>query len=870
VSHDGTCAEISARACGEIPSLVVRLGHFPNDGTWLEVDATLHSSLPCDTTTMPARMIHARSCHAWSRHCDNLPQASKEARERLRSSSRTFGRSVMMRYLAFSLFVIFSSAAVAAQPHPAVGRIAGTVSDLTGGVIQGARIEVRRLDAPLVRSTQSDAQGGYVIEAVPPGRYEVSATAPGFQSVARTDVGVAAGVESSINFALEVAAVQMAVEVTAHSSRAPLRVETDPQQPRQPIPAHDGAEYLKTVPGFSVIRKGGTDGDPVLRGMAGSRLGILLDGENIFGGCGNRMDPPTAYVFPEAYDRITVLKGPQTVAHGPGNSAGVVLFERDRTAAPGLHLYASPTLGSFGRNDLVSDVKVEGQSAYLRAAATRTAMNDYHDGEGREVHSNYQRWSANAALGWTPNASTLLEVSTNLSDGEAAYADRAMDGVMFARENVGLRVEMRGLSPVVQRLEANAFYNYVDHVMDNYSLRTLKPTMMMPAPAVSNPDRRTVGSRIAASLALSDRTTGKVGFDWQANRHTVRNSANQLTDPYTAKTRNQDATFDNLGAFGELTQTLGTRQRLIGGARFDRWTGHDDRTMVMLGMSSSVANPTAGAERQETHASGFGRYEVELGATTTFFAGAGHTQRAPDYWELISKESTGSASAFGARPEQTTQIDTGVIYRRGGLSGSASVFTNTITDFLLIQSNYVKTAPGMPMGGMATAMTSRTTTVTRNIDASSWGGEASLAWAVTSRFNLDGSLAYVRGDNDTDALPLAQLPPVETRLGARYAADRWSLGGLTRLVGAQDRFALSQGNIVGQDLGPTDRFAVFSLNGSVRLHRVANLTMGVDNLLDATYAEFISRNGADVSGFVTTTRVNEPGRTLWIKLDLRR
>ena len=77
------------------------------------------------------------------------------------------------------------------------------------------------------------------------------------------------------------------------------------------MPAHDGADYLKTIPGFSVIRKGGTDGDPVFRGMAGSRLNILLDGEQILGGCGNRMDPPTAYVFPESYDKITVLKGPQ-------------------------------------------------------------------------------------------------------------------------------------------------------------------------------------------------------------------------------------------------------------------------------------------------------------------------------------------------------------------------------------------------------------------------------------------------------------------------------------------------------------------------------------------------------------------------------
>ena len=90
------------------------------------------------------------------------------------------------------------------------------------------------------------------------------------------------------------------IVVTAVHMRKPLEVTTDPSLPRQPLPAHDGADYLKTIPGFNVIRKGGTDGDPMFRGMAASRVNILLDGESLLGGCGMRMDPPTAYVFPEA------------------------------------------------------------------------------------------------------------------------------------------------------------------------------------------------------------------------------------------------------------------------------------------------------------------------------------------------------------------------------------------------------------------------------------------------------------------------------------------------------------------------------------------------------------------------------------------
>jgi iron complex outermembrane receptor protein len=785
-----------------------------------------------------------------------------------------------VRRVTLLALLAFVTPQLAAEEPPDTGRVVGVLTDPTGAVVPAATVEIRNLDSSHAQTSLTNAAGRYVFSAVSPGRYTIAAMAPGFEPAIREDFLVLPHVESVIDLDLEVGRTLVLVEVTAPAAARPLQVDTDPRQPRQPIPAHDGADYLKTIPGFSVIRKGGTDGDPVLRGMAGSRLGILLDGENILGGCGNRMDPPTAYAFPEAYDRITVLKGPQTVRHGPGNSAGIVLFEREQTVQPGFHVYASPTVGSFGRHDEVAEVKAAGHDVYLRASATRSAMSDYVDGSGWTVHSGYERWSTNGAFGWTPDSATRVEVSTAFSDGQAAYADRMMDGVRFSRRNLGAEVERRNVWRFVQILEAQAFYNYVDHVMDNYSLRPFVPSMTMPAPSASNPDRRTIGGRVASDLQLWGAATAHLGVDWQSNRHTVRSSSNATADPFETHPRAQDATFDNLGVYGELTQGFGARQRLIAGARIDRWTGRDTRRMVTVGMGSTAVNPTTGVHRREILTSSFARYERELSAAT-LYAGVGRAERAPDYWELVSKESRESLSAFNTRPEGTTQLDAGVMYRQGAVSGSVAMFLNGLSDFILIESNYAKpvASGASPMangtggstmgGGMSTAMGTRPATIARNVDASTWGGEASLAWDVTPRVTLDTSLAYVRGDNDTDRLPLAQLPPLEARLGLRYAADRWSMGALTRLVVAQTRFALNQGNIVGQDLGPTGSFGVFSVNGGWRIHRLAHLSAGVDNLFDATYAEFISRSGASVPGFTTTTRVNEPGRTLWIKLDLR-
>lgn len=650
--------------------------------------------------------------------------------------------------------------------------------------------------------------------------------------------------------------------VTAPRGDAPLTVTADPTAPAQPLPAHDGADVLKAIPGFSVVRKGGTDGDPVFRGMAGSRVVVALDGQCVLGGCGNRMDPPTAYAFPGAYDRVTILKGPQTVLHGAGNSAAVVLFENDplRYATPTVSLQSSLVAGSFGRFDALLDARAGRAEGYARVAGTFTRGDDYEDGSGREVHSAYERWSTNAAVAWTPDEHTTIELSGARSDGEAAYADRAMDGVKFDRENLGLKVKREAISDLVRSVELQLGYNYVDHLMDNFSLRDFTATAMMPAPAVSNPDRRTLGAKALVRLAPTATTAFALGVDHQENRHSVRSTSNQTTMPYEAKPRTRDAEFAQWGAFGELTQKFGDEHRVVGGFRLDRWRATDERSAIALGMAGSVANPTAGQRRSTELPSGFLRYERDLYAVPgTVYVGLGRSERFPDYWELIKNESASSVSAFRTPTEKTVQLDTGLGLRTAKWSLNASLFANRIDDFLLVQSGFVK-----PSGMMGT----RSATITRAVDAETWGGELSANYRLTAHWRADVTAAYTRGRNRTDGRPLAQIPPLEGRLALAYVESSWSAGALLRAVARQGRVAIGQGNIVGQDLGATPGFAVASLNASWRFRAWGRLSAGVDNLFDRTYAEHISRSGATVAGYEQTTRVNEPGRTLWTRLDV--
>ena len=633
----------------------------------------------------------------------------------------------------------------------------------------------------------------------------------------------------------------MTIVVTVPHTSDPLTVVTDPKAPQQPVPANDGASYLKNIPGFTMIRKGGTDGDPVLRGLAGSRLNVLLDGMDFHGGCGMRMDPPTAYVFPETFDKVTVIKGPQTVAYGNGNSAGVVLFERDQEARqPEKSAFGSLMLGSWARVDALATGKIVTDKAHVEAAVTHAESGDYEDGDGTRVHSAYQRQSANLLAGYRPDNNTRIDLDFTTSKAEAAYADRSMDGVKFDRDSYGLKLEKTQLSPLVATLSARVYHTYIDHVMDNYSLRT-KPAMMNYM--VSNPDRDTDGARVSADLNLGEMTTLKLGGDWRDDTHTLRSVSNPsqaVADAYSSLARTKDYESTTTGVFGELTHKLAKDRRVIGGLRYDNW----DATRYSGGTS------LASAERDLP--AGFIRYEQDLvGKPVTAYIGLGHNERPMDYWEAVNK--IGLSATSNLNPEQTTQLDAGLLWKAQAVTGSLSTFYASVNDFILTRTN-------------GTAGCANANGCAENVDATRYGMEADLAWKLNTALTLRGSLAYVHADNDTLDTPLAQTPPLEGKLGLDYKTGAWSFGSVLRMVAEQDRIHVGYGNIVGQDYGTTSGFATLALNASYKPGKQSLVSFGVDNVFDKTYSEHLARDNTFEAG--SNTRVNEPGRFIWGKVNV--
>ena len=578
------------------------------------------------------------------------------------------------------------------------------------------------------------------------------------------------------------------VTVTGTQQEKANRVTFNPKAALQPLPAGDGADLLQSVPNMSIIRKGGSSGDPLFRGLGGSRLSVNADDQFIYGGCGMRMDPPTAYIHPNSFDQVVVTKGPQTVTQGMGLVSGSVQFIRkdpDFTEKP-YNINATLTAGSNDRLDGSLEAEFGGKYGYVRTNISHNEADDYKD------------------------------------------ADRMMDGSKFDRDAWNIRFTQRNLTPWFSELELRYGKSEIDHVMDTYSLRTIYDRSGKQIKNANNPKRNTDTGRLKATFDW-DKLNLQTGLDYLDDVHVAR--MERGGDGYSHKPYMPNQSFKQWGIFTEASWQQTDNQRWVAGLRHDQVKAHYD--------TARVTNPVLKHQKFNLN-SGFLRWERNTDNGLKYYAGFGIAERAPDYWERLRSENK------AIRAEQNRQIDAGVIWKRPNLHASVSVFGSNIKNFIMMERQ------GMNFN-------------VRNINASRFGGEAEVKWTFAPNWEVGTSLAYTHGKNRTDGKPLAQTPPLEWNNTLAFDNGKFSAGALWRVVAKQNRYSKGQGNIVGQDIGASSGFGVLSLNAGWKFSKYATLQGGVDNVFNKTYAEFVSRGG-DPSAGTQTMRVNEPGRTAWLRL----
>jgi hypothetical protein len=76
------------------------------------------------------------------------------------------------------------------------------VTDPTGAVVPGAKVEVKSLTSGARKSTVTNSAGRFAFDGLPAGRYEATIIVSGFQIVIIRKIAVVAGKETTVHVTL--------------------------------------------------------------------------------------------------------------------------------------------------------------------------------------------------------------------------------------------------------------------------------------------------------------------------------------------------------------------------------------------------------------------------------------------------------------------------------------------------------------------------------------------------------------------------------------------------------------------------------------------------------------------------------------------
>ena len=675
---------------------------------------------------------------------------------------------------------------------------------------------------------------------------------------------------------------------TVHATQLkPVNVQANAQMAQQKTASVDNllknsnsetGTALRQINGVDASRMGGHGVDLVIRGQKASQLNILIDGAKIEGGCPNRMDPPTAYAELSSIDEVTVIKGVQSVTFGSGGSGGTVLFERIApTFEEGKPYQGEVNLGTSSnglKQDINATLSAGGDQGYIVVQGAKKSADNYKDGNGDEVRSSYDSQQAHIDLGWTPNENHELRFSyENTLVEDALFQGASMDSPESDGTTVRLRYKGEKINESIQSIDADIYSSAVDHLMDNYSLRTLLNGD--PVPADKQLKNVTNVTTDGAKIKLTS-MVGHTQLDYGVQLEAVDKQAT-LQKPSGTPTvwfMWPDVETTTKSIFAESTSFFKDNQKVILGLRYDNYTSDaNDANLATTAGNTAISQYSryndfdGDTSVDQSNINALARYEKQLDNGINLYAGVSRTHRYADATELYMAKGgtmtkngvTSDVSWIGnpdLKPEQHNQLDIGLSQNDKHNSWSISAYYDAVNNYIIRDTNPTANQTG-DLGELITGATVDKRTVYLNKDATIMGIDASSSYLVNNNITLGVNASLTRGINDTDNRNLSNIAPLSGDVFAEYHESNW-------YAGARLNVSKSQ-TTVNNEFGELETAAWNTLDiyGQYAFNKTISLSAGVDNLTDRGYETFLNR--VDVlSG--NTYKLNEPGRSVWAKI----
>lgn len=668
------------------------------------------------------------------------------------------------------------------------------------------------------------------------------------------------------------------VQVTATRTErtpqeVPAPVSVIGREEIQELQAGKPGDLLPFQAGLEVDGSGPFLGLPVVRGMAGNRVLVLVDGHRLnnsreainFGG----VQPSLVDVG--EIEEIQVTRGPASVLYGTDAIGGIVNLVTRRPPIPqdGLAFggRVSPRYGSAADQQSVSaDLHAATPRGHLLLQGSSRDYEDYESPEGPVPNSGAETESLHAEVGLRPAEDHSLELDYQRFRGEDVGipgTGGVFTGSFPATDRDMLSARYEGRLPGARATRVRANASFQEQVEAFATVLDLPPfpsgpfLLSIDTETVRESDVETAAFDLEAQTALGAQhlLTYGVGYFRDSVRE-ARRETSVLTftplgpgpPPFTRTEEDTapttpEGTFEGLGVFVQ-DEIRWDRLTLVPGVRFDRFEIETDDLVRPEGVQP-------GEDRTEEAVSASVGALYRMNDAWSLAASAGRAFRTPNLIEryFFGPGSQGGLTVPNPDLENETSLNVDLGFKLDGrrVRGSITYFRNEIDDFITFVPG---TFQGQPtFGGQPV------TTVDNIGEARVQGVEAdaeAVARVAGSRWRLFGAATYNRAEDLSGDEPLF-VAPLKVAAGLTWHAP----GGLVsasllgRAVEGQDR--------VPESFEPTAGFAVFHLYTSLALDRWlggdATLRLGVENLGDRAYEE---PYGA----------VLEPGRSYVATLDL--
>jgi len=744
---------------------------------------------------------------------------------------------------SFSSFTLFSQSTVTLR---------GQIVDSKEGT--GVPYAVVQINS---KAGYTDAQGHFTLDLAKAGHYKIRIEHLGYQAWTQHLDTLPEG-----EFRVPLQPTPLILEeilVTDRNQRAVPQSEVLRDSGLVATQPRDLGDWLREVPGFGIIRRGGYALDPVFRSFKYEQLNLIYDGGvQLTHACPNRMDPATTHVTPEEIEKIELIKGPFSVRYGPAMGATVnVVTEAPQRNGRLLSGAFETGYEANGNGRLARLSMSGGNDRYdFYANGGWKDFDNYLAGDDTEVPSAFTSYDYALKTGFQPSDRQRLQLGWRQSFGrDILHAGLPMDTDTDNSSVLSLDYSARQLSPSLYGLTAKAYGTWIDHVMSN----SRRPNFRM-VEAVSTVEAATYGGKLELNWLPSRRMILYTGLDARyvgrsgnRDRLVKRNMMTGEELPLPMELQDivwPDAGIFNGGLFAEGRFLLNDRFMLMTGLRGDFNTARAD---------------TPDADFEELYGG-----EVNPAPQWNLSANASLHYRLAENWSLQLALGRGVRSANmieryinhftvgqdpheyvgnpHLRPEANHQAELSITRSGERLTLSANAFFSYFTDYITAAVDSSLRRKYMPM------LQPRFAKRFQNIDAATQTGfELSASYRLLEHLRAYGSLAYTRAQNLDWDEPLPEIPPLEGIAGLKYQRPQWWLDARGRFVDQQEQTSASFAETM------TPGFSVFDLRAGWKPTGGLTLGLAVLNVFDRHYYEHLNRSFVNMS---ESGVLFEPGRNV--------